>query len=62
MRSSALPLITCMLQKRATWLMLAMKFLSTIGIPRLLTLRFADKENNTAAEVSGQINSGVVRS
>src|ERR1700733_13874472 len=43
------------------WMLTAMKFLSTVGLPRLLTRWFANQDNNAAPEVSGQINSGVVR-
>jgi pimeloyl-ACP methyl ester carboxylesterase len=43
------------------WIMVAMKFLSEVGLPRLLTGWFANRNDNAASEVSGQINAGVVR-
>ena len=43
------------------WMMGAMKFLSAVGLPRLLTRWFASQNDKTASEVSGQINAGMVR-
>ncbi len=43
------------------WFLLAMKSLSTVGIPRLLTHWLAKQDNQAGSEVSDQINSGMVR-
>ena len=42
-------------------LMLAMQWLSTVGLPRLLARLFTKQNNHPASEVAGQINSGLVR-
>jgi pimeloyl-ACP methyl ester carboxylesterase len=43
------------------WVMVVMKFLATVGLPRLLTRWFANKNDKPASDVTGQINAGVVR-
>ncbi len=43
------------------WVMMAMKFLSTVGVPRLLNRWFANREIDAAPRMRAQINSGMVR-
>lgn len=41
--------------------MIAMKFLSAVGLPRILQHLFAKRTDNAASKVSGQITAGMVR-
>jgi pimeloyl-ACP methyl ester carboxylesterase len=43
------------------WMLVAMKFLSTVGLPRLLTRFLASPGSDVPSRVSGQLNSAMVR-
>ncbi len=44
------------------WMLGVMKLLSAVGLPRLLTRWLARRDNDLPSPVSGQVNSGMVRS